>query len=130
MTTKEMRADAGATNPDYPVGVQDAALYLGVSAQTVYLWVERKQIPHLRDGSQHSILEIGFGAIPRKFQTRGGEWQDQVNTMEYCIDEVERSFGGCGTTIAGGSSVNRTRCRCVSRSDADRGGRAVFVSQR
>jgi len=23
-------------------------LYLGVSAQTVYLWVERKQIPHLR----------------------------------------------------------------------------------
>ena len=25
-----------------------AATYLGVSAQTVYLWVERKQIPHLR----------------------------------------------------------------------------------
>ena len=28
--------------------VADAAAYLGVSAQTVYLWVERKQIPHLR----------------------------------------------------------------------------------
>jgi excisionase family DNA binding protein len=28
--------------------VKDAALFLGVSPQTVYLWVERKQIPHLR----------------------------------------------------------------------------------
>jgi len=28
--------------------VRQAAIYLGVSVQTVYLWVERKQIPHLR----------------------------------------------------------------------------------
>jgi excisionase family DNA binding protein len=28
--------------------LSDAARYLGVSPQTVYLWVERKQIPHLR----------------------------------------------------------------------------------
>jgi excisionase family DNA binding protein len=28
--------------------VRDAARYLGVSVQTVYVWVERKQIPHLR----------------------------------------------------------------------------------
>ena len=48
MTAKEVQADAQASNPDYPMGVQDAALYLGVSAQTVYLWIERKQIPHLR----------------------------------------------------------------------------------
>jgi excisionase family DNA binding protein len=27
---------------------REAAVYLGVSVQTVYLWVERKQIPHLR----------------------------------------------------------------------------------
>jgi excisionase family DNA binding protein len=31
-----------------PIKVREAALFLGVSAQTVYLWVERKQIPHLR----------------------------------------------------------------------------------
>ena len=31
-----------------PLTVRDAALFLGVSAQTVYLWVERKQIPHPR----------------------------------------------------------------------------------
>jgi len=31
-----------------PLTVRDAAKYLGVSPQTVYLWVERKQIPHLR----------------------------------------------------------------------------------
>ena len=31
-----------------PMTVRQAAKYLGVSPQTVYLWVERKQIPHLR----------------------------------------------------------------------------------
>jgi excisionase family DNA binding protein len=33
---------------ELPLRVRDAATYLGVSLQTVYLWVERKQIPHLR----------------------------------------------------------------------------------
>ncbi len=33
---------------EVPLRVRDAAVYLGVSVQTVYLWVERKQIPHLR----------------------------------------------------------------------------------
>jgi excisionase family DNA binding protein len=28
--------------------VHEAARFLAVSAQTVYLWVERKQIPHFR----------------------------------------------------------------------------------
>ena len=31
-----------------PMTVKDAARFLGVSPQTVYLWVERKQIPHFR----------------------------------------------------------------------------------
>ena len=31
-----------------PLTVREAANFLGVSPQTVYLWVERKQIPHLR----------------------------------------------------------------------------------
>lgn len=34
--------------PELPMTVREAALFLGVSPQTVYLWVERKQIPHLR----------------------------------------------------------------------------------
>jgi excisionase family DNA binding protein len=33
---------------EQPLTVKDAAKFLGVSPQTVYLWVERKQIPHLR----------------------------------------------------------------------------------
>ena len=33
---------------ELPLTVRAAARYLGVSPQTVYLWVERKQIPHLR----------------------------------------------------------------------------------
>jgi excisionase family DNA binding protein len=37
-----------ADSPEYPMTVRDAARFLGVSPQTVYLWVERKQIPHLR----------------------------------------------------------------------------------
>ena len=35
-------------DPECPLTVKDAAIFLGVSPQTVYLWVERKQIPHLR----------------------------------------------------------------------------------
>jgi excisionase family DNA binding protein len=38
-----MRSDA-----ELPMTVRDAARFLGVSPQTVYLWVERRQIPHLR----------------------------------------------------------------------------------
>ena len=37
-----------AISAEIPWTVRQAALYLGVSRQTVYLWVERKQIPHLR----------------------------------------------------------------------------------
>jgi excisionase family DNA binding protein len=33
---------------ELPWTVPQAANFLGVSVQTVYLWVERKQIPHLR----------------------------------------------------------------------------------
>lgn len=34
--------------PELPMNVKEAAKFLGVSPQTVYLWAERKQIPHLR----------------------------------------------------------------------------------
>jgi excisionase family DNA binding protein len=37
-----------ATHPELPMTVKEAARFLGVSTQTVYLWSERKQIPHLR----------------------------------------------------------------------------------
>ena len=43
-----MPGSAEQRNTDFPLTVSDAAIYLGVSPQTVYLWVERKQIPHLR----------------------------------------------------------------------------------
>jgi excisionase family DNA binding protein len=35
-------------DPELPMSVKEAAKFLGVSSQTVYLWVERKQIPHFR----------------------------------------------------------------------------------
>jgi excisionase family DNA binding protein len=49
----ESAASAGSDHnhqrlANLPMTVKDAARFLGVSPQTVYLWVERKQIPHLR----------------------------------------------------------------------------------
>ena len=41
-------AAARECDQNLPMTVKDAARFLGVSPQTVYLWVERKQIPHLR----------------------------------------------------------------------------------
>jgi excisionase family DNA binding protein len=41
-------AVAALVRGELPLTVRDAAAYLGVSVQTVYLWVERKQIRHLR----------------------------------------------------------------------------------
>ena len=43
--------DAGSKSDgdsNLPIGVKQAARFLGVSPQTVYVWVERRQIPHLR----------------------------------------------------------------------------------
>jgi len=47
-TNNDTVLDTERHDPEYPMTVRDAARYLGVSSQTVYLWVERKQIPHLR----------------------------------------------------------------------------------
>lgn len=49
MSQAALKDLASSTPPtEYPMTVRDAAKFLGVSQQTVYLWVERKQIPHLR----------------------------------------------------------------------------------
>jgi excisionase family DNA binding protein len=44
----EHQDDSIDLQEEYPLTVREAAKYLGVSPQSVYLWVERKQIPHLR----------------------------------------------------------------------------------
>ena len=47
-TLVETRGGSSSVLEECPLTVREAAKYLGVSPQTVYLWVERKQIPHLR----------------------------------------------------------------------------------
>ena len=47
VATEQTRSISGLQE-EYPLTVREAAKYLGVSPQSVYLWVERKQIPHLR----------------------------------------------------------------------------------
>ena len=46
--TIEVASQGTQWGNDLPLTVREAAKFLGVSPQTVYLWVERKQIPHLR----------------------------------------------------------------------------------
>ena len=48
LNDRSLQLRSAASGDELPLNVRQAALYLGVSAQTVYLWVERKQIPHLR----------------------------------------------------------------------------------
>jgi excisionase family DNA binding protein len=47
-TLVEMEIRTPTDGDTHPWTVPEAANFLGVSTQTVYLWVERKQIPHLR----------------------------------------------------------------------------------
>ena len=47
LSTGALRLTAIADS-EMPLSVKEAAAFLGVSRQTVYVWVERKQIPHLR----------------------------------------------------------------------------------
>lgn len=46
-----------------PWTVREAAAFLGLRQQTVYLWVEKKKIPHLGNGTQHPIFEIRLGNL-------------------------------------------------------------------
>ena len=46
--TIEAASQGAQWTDELPLTVREAAKFLGVSPQTVYLWVERKQIPHLR----------------------------------------------------------------------------------
>ena len=63
---------------ELPLTVRDAAVYLGVSVQTVYLWVERKQIPHLRVmGRNIRFLRSELEPFRAKFKQEVVEWQDR-----------------------------------------------------
>jgi excisionase family DNA binding protein len=67
-----------AAREELPLTVRDAATYLGVSPQTVYLWVERKQIPHLRVmGRNIRFLRSELEPFRATFKQEVVEWQDQ-----------------------------------------------------
>ena len=61
-----------------PMRVREAAAFLGVSPQTVYLWVERKQIPHLRVmGRNIRFLKSDLEPFRAQFKQEVENWQDQ-----------------------------------------------------
>ena len=66
------------TIDEMPLTVRDAARFLGVSIQTVYLWVERKQIPHLRVmGRNIRFLQSELEPFRAQFKQEVVKWQDQ-----------------------------------------------------
>ena len=63
---------------ELPIRVREAAMFLGVSSQTVYLWVERKQIPHLRVmGRNIRFLKSELEPFRAQFKQEVENWQDQ-----------------------------------------------------
>ena len=63
---------------EIPIRVREAAIFLGVSPQTVYLWVERKQIPHLRVmGRNIRFLKSELEPFRAQFKQEVVNWQDQ-----------------------------------------------------
>jgi len=63
---------------ELPIRVREASVFLGVSPQTVYLWVERKQIPHLRVmGRNIRFLKSELEPFRAQFKQEVGNWQDQ-----------------------------------------------------
>jgi len=62
-----------AGSVELPLTVKEAACFLGVSKQTVYLWVERKQIPHLRVmGCNIRFLKSDLEAFRAQFRQEVG----------------------------------------------------------
>ena len=79
-TMQEGASSVGNTfgREERPFTVRDAASYLGVSPQTVYLWVERKQIPHLRVmGRNIRFLKSELEPFRAQFKQEVENWQDQ-----------------------------------------------------
>ena len=67
-----------AVAEEIPMTVRQAATFLGVSPQTVYLWVERKQIPHLRVmGRNVRFLKSDLEPFRAQFKQEVESWQDR-----------------------------------------------------
>jgi excisionase family DNA binding protein len=63
---------------ELPIGVREAATFLGVSPQTVYLWVERKQVPHFRVmGRNIRFLRSDLQPFRAQFKQEVENWQGQ-----------------------------------------------------
>ena len=73
--------DRTSTEPvrtESPMRIPEAAVFLGVSPQTVYLWVERKQIPHFRVmGRNIRFLKSDLEPFRAQFKQEVENWQDQ-----------------------------------------------------
>jgi excisionase family DNA binding protein len=91
---------------EVPLTVKETAKFLGVSPQTVYLWVERKQIPHLRVmGRNIRFLQIGSRAVSRLISTGDGECLKHKSTTESSTLGTTETFSGFATGIEAESAA-------------------------
>jgi excisionase family DNA binding protein len=75
---KDPAAKRTEAEAEIPIGVREAARLLGVSRQTVYLYVERKQIPHFRVmGRSIRFLKSELLLFRATFKQEVVEWQGQ-----------------------------------------------------
>ena len=69
---------------DLPWSVSRAAQFLGVSPQTVYLWVERKQIPHLSVmGRNIRFLRVDLERFRATFRREPGQFK--MSFFQACL---------------------------------------------
>ena len=94
-------------DPDYPMSVRDAARYLGVSAQTVYLWVERKQkieskVPEYLRNVIRIMTETGLRIYKELTPKR---------LIRYRWADPEGSLYSFGTVFWTESGISKMTCR-------------------
>jgi excisionase family DNA binding protein len=87
---------------DLPLTVCEAAVYLGVSIQTMNLWVERKQIFHLRLMGRNLVLRWGLeslrAAFKRVYKELAPMKKEAVN-LANAIVWIPDSKAACGVAI-------------------------------
>ena len=79
---------------ELPLTVRQAALYLGVSSQTVYLWVERKQIPHLR------VMGRNIRFLKSESEPFRAQFKQEVKNGKTSLNELRAGVGAAAAIVA------------------------------
>ena len=121
------RKPAELVSAEIPMRVREAAVFLGVRPQTVYLRVERKQIPHLRVmGRNIRFLKSDLEPFRTQFKLEVENGRDRASMMVSFSDVATVRSGGCATGMRPAAAAwNRQTQKTGTR----RSGGSVNVSR-